>query len=99
MGNFMDGVGKALLIAAFGVAVVGGGIGYGVSHYSDKNDGATVGVRMTKEQLILQKNGALCDGYLKNAFDKSLTEKKVVDLKLPQNPAQNCPDAPKAPKN
>jgi hypothetical protein len=93
--GMMDGLGKALLVMAFGIAAVGGGIGWGVSHFSDKNDGATVGVRMTKEQMILRKNGALCDGYLTQAFDQSLKAEKVVDLKLPQNPAQHCPDTPK----
>lgn len=94
-GDMFRGLGTALLTAAFGLAVVGGGAGYALSHYSDKNDGATVGVRMNKEQLILRKNGALCDAYLKAAFDQSVAQQKVVDLKLPPNPAQQCPEAPK----
>ena len=94
-GDMFRGIGTVLLTAAFGIAVVGGGVGYGVSHFQDKNDGATVGVRLTHDQTVLRKNGALCDAYMKAAFDQSLSTGKVVDLKLPPNPAQNCPDAPK----
>ncbi|TAL36497.1 MAG: hypothetical protein EPN97_06235 [Alphaproteobacteria bacterium] len=94
-GDMFRGLGTMLLTAAFGIAAIGGGIGYGISHLSqDDNDGAAVGVRMTQEQQILRKNGAVCDAYLTAAFSQSLKEGRVVDLKLPANPAQNCPPAP-----
>jgi hypothetical protein len=94
-----ENLGKDIAKAFAAVAVVGvvvtGGIFYGMGHHEGNvHNSATVGVRLTDEQKILRKNGAVCDAYLTEAFKQSLKEGKVVELKLPANPAQNCPPSP-----
>lgn len=90
VGEILLGIGKWVLVAGTALgALIMGGI-WGVSKLTGSGD-TTVGVTLTKEQQTLRKNGALCDAYLTEAFAQSLRENKVVELKLPANPAQNCP--------
>lgn len=94
-----ENLGKDLAKVFAGAALVGvvavGSIFYGFGHHEGNvHNSASYGVRLTDEQKTLRNNGAVCDNYLTEAFKQSLKEGKVVDLKLPANPAQNCPPAP-----
>lgn len=86
-------IGMAILIGLGGLVVGGGVTVAGGKLLENKND--IVGVELTKEQQVLRKNGALCDAYLIQAFDKALAAEnkkdRIVKLELPANPAQNCP--------
>ena len=94
-GKMFDGVGKFLVVCAGAIAAAGVIVGVGGTKLmSGGKEDSVVGVKLSAEQEVLRKNGALCDAYLKEAFGKALSAPKgqqVVKLELPKNPAQNCP--------
>lgn len=93
----LDGLGTLAIVAAGSIAVGGAVVGISLDHAfnaaADK-DPAVIGVRLTSEQQILRKNGALCDAYLTQSFTSAMAKppgQQIVTLHLPKNPAQSCP--------